>query len=288
MNPVRKQFPSTLRFPFDLVYKDTKQPQNELPDHMHDWYELVYVYSGKGTFFIDQTFYDMGAGDLFLIPGNTIHRAFPDYAAPVTSSAIFFGTGMVQHSELGDVYPLLRCFEYAKRKKSYKIETTGKERVKLSGLIDELSREHRSQAPGYRQAVLIHIQHLLLVLNRQIASDLPDNTGDSSLEPSWMRDSLLYIDKHPNAELRLSELCRRASVTPSHFSRVFKKLTGMNVTDYVTAKRIVLAQELLMKTDDNIALIAASCGFDSESYFYKMFKTVTGLTPLAYKRKRLQ
>ncbi|MFD1907714.1 hypothetical protein ACFSQ7_32690 [Paenibacillus rhizoplanae] len=39
--------------PFTLLldYKETKSPQRELPDHQHDWYEFIYVYGGKGSFF---------------------------------------------------------------------------------------------------------------------------------------------------------------------------------------------------------------------------------------------
>jgi AraC-like DNA-binding protein len=100
-----------------------------------------------------------------------------------------------------------------------------------------------------------------------------------------MRDTLAHIDANVACpELKLADLSRRASITPSHFSRVFKQLTGMTVTEYVAAKRIVAAKELLARTDGSVSSICGQCGFESESYFYKIFKALTGMTPSAYKR----
>ena len=70
MEPVRKTFDSENDFPFFIAYKDTKTPNRELPDHLHDWYEIVYVYQGKGTFFIDQNLFQAEQGDIITIPGK--------------------------------------------------------------------------------------------------------------------------------------------------------------------------------------------------------------------------
>ena len=85
MRPFRKPFFGDPAFPFEMVHRATKYPQFELPDHLHDRCEIVYVHSGRGTFFIDDTLYEKAPGDLFLIPGDTIHRAFPDADDPIVS-----------------------------------------------------------------------------------------------------------------------------------------------------------------------------------------------------------
>jgi AraC-like DNA-binding protein len=284
MNPYRKRFDANTPFPFECVYRDTKSAQNELPDHIHDWYELVYIYSGKGTFFIDQTFYDAVPGDIFLIPGNTIHRSFPDTNNPKTSTALFFNASLVHSPPLGDPFSYLRCFEQAKRRKAYKLSSaTTEEKQQIVDLIDHIHTEDSDKLSGYRLAILLHLQHILLLLGRTLASSEEGQTVSSSA-PSWMTAVLTYIDEHPGSPLGLSMLAKRASVTPAHFSRVFKKLTSMNVTEYVTTKRIIRAKELLMESDANIAEIAELCGFESLPHFHRMFKKRTGMTPSHYKR----
>ncbi|MDF2958413.1 MAG: AraC family transcriptional regulator [Paenibacillus sp.] len=284
MNPIRKQFDSGSVFPFSFVYKGTKSTQSELPEHIHDWYELVYVYRGTGTLFIDQTIYDMQQGDLFVIPGNTIHRALPDKDDPVTSTAVFFSPVLVQQASLGDSFSYLHCFEQRKKRKNYKFELTRQQRQSLESIMERIHEEIEAASLGYRQAIVLQLQTILLLLNRESGPNTGQRAVDSAAGPNWMKEILLYIDDHLLDEVRLSPVSRKASVTPAHFSRVFKQMIGMNLTEYVMTKRIIKAKELLNVTDHNISLIAEMCGFDTLPHFHRMFKRVLGLTPAAYRK----
>ncbi|MFD0679130.1 MULTISPECIES: helix-turn-helix domain-containing protein [unclassified Paenibacillus] len=284
MNPIRKQFDSNSTFPFSFVYRGTKSTQTELPDHIHDWYELVYVYSGAGTLFIDQTIYDMRQGDLFAIPGNTIHRALPDKDDPVTSTAIFFSPILVQHASFGDSFSYLHCFEQQRKQKNYKFELMQQQQQDLELSIELIHHEIQASSLGYRQAIVLQLQTILLLLNRQTGPNDGQNAVDSSIGPNWMKEILLYIDDHLFNDIGLSTVSRKASVTPAHFSRVFKQTIGMNLTEYIMTKRIIRAKELLNITDHNISLIAEMCGFETLPHFHRMFKRVLGITPAAYRR----
>lgn len=283
MDPVRKRFDSSA-FPFSLVYKDTKSSQSELPDHVHDWYELVYVYRGKGTFFIDQTFYDMGQGDLFVIPGNTIHRAFPDKEDPVTSTAIFFSPILVQPASLGDGFSYLHGFELCKERKSYKFEHNLPQQVTIDAGIESMHAELQTKSVGYRHAILLQLQQLLLLSIRELEPGFSQHADPPAFGPIWMKETLRYIEDHLSDDIGLAALSQIVSVTPAHFSRVFKQRIGMNVSEYITTKRIVRAKELLLTTDDNISSIAERCGFESLPHFHRMFKRMLGMTPAAYRR----
>ncbi|MBD0378699.1 AraC family transcriptional regulator [Paenibacillus sedimenti] len=287
MHPVRKSFFEDPMFPFDFVYQDKKSPQNELPDHLHDRFEMVYVYSGKGTFFINQTFYEMNAGDLFLIPGNTIHRAFPNADDPVMSTAVFFSPAFNRLDSFGDSYSHLYGFDVARKRNHYKIETTEPLRLQTEAILAEINEELRSKQIGYRYAIRLQFQRLLLGINRLVQSNDQNCSEDVQIGPIWMKEIMQYIDHHHvESGLSLSILAKRVSVTPAHFSRIFKLLTGMNVTDYINAKRIARAKELLLGTDDSIDRIAYRCGFDSLPHFHRMFKKLGGVTPGVYRRSR--
>ncbi|NOU90881.1 helix-turn-helix domain-containing protein [Paenibacillus sp. LMG 31460] len=284
MHPVRKVFDANDAFPFSLAYKNTKSSQSELPDHFHDWYEIVYVYRGKGTFFIDHTFYEMKQGDLFLIPGNTIHRATPDKETPVTSTAIYFSPSIVQTPNLGDSFSYLHCFEQATAHHNYKFETLLSQRQNLDSGLESIQYEFKHPNLGHRQAILLQLLQLLLFLNRDLGSGTKPSTGDSIAPPMWMREILLYIDQHFCEDIGLKTLSKQASVTPAHFSRVFKQLIGMNITAYIMTKRIIRAKQLLSENDLNISSIAEMCGFESLPHFHAMFKRVLGMTPAAARK----
>lgn len=279
MNPVRKVFDANDAFPLSFAYKNTKSSQSELPEHFHDWYEIVYVYQGNGTFFIDHTFYEMKQGDLFLIPGNTIHRATPDKETPVTSTAIYFSPSIVHAPNFGDSFSYLHCFEQAAEYRNYKFETLLPQRQHLDVWLESIQYEFKHPNLGHRQAILLQLLQLLLFLNRDLGSGTKPNAGDSIAPPMWMREILLFIDQHFCEDIGLKTLSKQASVTPAHFSRVFKQLIGMNITAYIMTKRIIRAKQLLSENDLNISIIAEMCGFESLPHFHAMFKRVLGMTP---------
>ncbi|WP_219836074.1 AraC family transcriptional regulator [Paenibacillus sp. R14(2021)] len=285
MDPLRKHFVSDAALPVELVLRNTKNLQAELPDHLHDWFEIIYVHNGAGSIFINHAFYEMEEGDLYLIPGNTIHKTMPDPDQPITSSALFFNGQLVQTSAaaLKDAFSFLQCFETAKLNRSYKLELLPAERTRLEELLDELQEEFASKQPGYKQAIVLLLQTILLRMNRKINPGAQKHTHSES-RPHWLQNALNDIDSHLVQDISLSTLASRAAVSPSYFSRMFKQLTGLNVMEYIIAKRIIYAKELLTETDGTVAEIAAACGFESLPHFYRMFKKFAGSTPARYKR----
>ncbi|NOU68741.1 helix-turn-helix domain-containing protein [Paenibacillus sp. LMG 31461] len=284
VDPIRKIFDNHDAFPMSFAYKNTKSSLSELPDHFHDWYEIVYVYRGRGTFFIDHTFYEMKQGDLFLIPGNTIHRATPDKEAPVTSTAIYFSPSIVQLPSLGEDFSCLQCFEQASTLRNYKFEMRLPQSQHLELLLDTIENEFKHPTIGQRQSILLHLLQLLLTIYRDMTTDTKSPKLDTLVGPIWMREIILYIDQHFCEDIGLQTLSKQASVTPAHLSRVFKQFIGMNISTYLITKRIIRAKQLLQESDANIGTIADLCGFESLPHFHAMFKRVLGITPAAARK----
>src|SRR5690625_5003833 len=140
--PIRKTFTEGGHIPFSMVYKMAKGRTEELPEHLHDWYEIIYVYQGRGTFFIDQSFYDLEQGDLILIPGNTIHRSDLRKEERLTSTAVFFDPVLISNS-LPNSDSLLHLFKNAREKKEYRYRLEIAHRLKLEELLEELWREEK-------------------------------------------------------------------------------------------------------------------------------------------------
>ena len=263
-----------------------KLPQFELPDHLHDLYELVYIYEGTGTFFIDKTLYGQKPGDLFIIPGNTVHRSNPEETAPIVSTAVFFAPALAGTGTYEDSYSLLHCFEQSRKRKSYKLELPSSLRPAIESMLASIHDENEQQLHHYRAAIRLELGRLLLQLNRHLAEYLPPRSQEHKLGPSWIKETLHEIDAHPEHPHSLAAFAGKAAVSEAHFSRAFKQFTGMNVTDYVNAKRIILAKELLQETEDSIAVIAEKCGFASIPHFHRMFKALTDCTPSAYRKEK--
>ena len=285
MKSVQKFSNNNLLFPFSFIYQDTKSPQKELPDHIHDYYEIVYVYSGKGTFFIDDIFYDMKKGDIFLIPNNTIHRAMPDKDEPVTSTIIFFSPTILYNVLLDDSFSYLNLFEMAAKIKHYKISLQLERQKKIEQQLLNISQETIKNELGSRHASLLFVHQIILELYRAHIDNKQHIVESNTYGPDWIKEILVYINNNLSHPLTLTELANEALVSTSHFSRVFKQTTGMGLTIYLNHKRVIKAKELLLKTNQKVSFIAEMCGFESITHFHRIFKKYMEMTPATYRKE---
>lgn len=92
-----------------------------------------------------------------------------------------------------------------------------------------------------------------------------------------------YIAAHFAEEITLTDVADEIHLNPSYLSTLFKQVTGVSFKEYLNRIRIEEAQRLLTNTDYPIMHIAVSCGFSDQSYFTKVFKKHTGLTPKQYR-----
>jgi len=95
-----------------------------------------------------------------------------------------------------------------------------------------------------------------------------------------------YIANHLSDNLTLSDLADKHFVSKEHLARTFKKETGLSVQAYIMAKKIDLAKRLLTRhANMAVASIALMCGYADIHYFYRVFRKVTGATPIQYREK---
>jgi AraC-like DNA-binding protein len=85
--------------------------------------------------------------------------------------------------------------------------------------------------------------------------------------------------------MSLQELSSACNMSVTHLCRYFKKVTGQTITEYIKRYRIDRAKELLVEDEKSITWIAYEVGFESHSYFDRIFHDVTKLTPQEFRKK---
>ena len=83
--------------------------------------------------------------------------------------------------------------------------------------------------------------------------------------------------------LTVETLADLVGYTPYYFSRIFKEITGTNVSDFIKQVRLNKAKDLLKQDENRISDIPGMVGFINISHFYTVFKKEVGLTPAAYR-----
>jgi|SRR5687767_1302603 len=108
---------------------------------------------------------------------------------------------------------------------------------------------------------------------------LPTSDGDGLLA-----DVLAWMEEHLDEQLSVEDLARRAAMSPRHFARRFRAVTGTTPHHWVLTQRVLYAQRLLERTDQSIELIASRCGFGTAANLRQHFQRVVGTSPAAYRR----
>ena len=77
---------------------------------------------------------------------------------------------------------------------------------------------------------------------------------------------------------------QRFYLSPYYLSRLFRRVTGQSIVDYINGRRIEAAQRLLESTDLNISAVAEQTGFASAAHFRRVFRETMGTGPLQYRK----
>lgn len=99
-----------------------------------------------------------------------------------------------------------------------------------------------------------------------------------------IKKAILYISRNFSHNLTLEEAAGHVHLNPSYFSSMFKSSTGSSFKEYLNMIRIEESKRLLANTDYSIIDIAVAAGFEDRSYFSRVFKKYTGLTPQQYRQ----
>jgi len=92
-----------------------------------------------------------------------------------------------------------------------------------------------------------------------------------------------HIREHFGDDLSLERVAREVSLTPYYYSKVFSRVTGETLVDYLTRVRVAEAKRLLLNPAVSIKEACFSVGYNDPNYFSRVFKKVTGLTPTEFR-----
>lgn len=155
--------------------------------------------------------------------------------------------------------------------------------VERLGPLSALMREEaRSAAPG-AEAVLDALCDILLTLALRGTPGLGRTLWLASAH-HVVRTVTEEVLRDPSHDWRIEEFAALNTMSRATFIRHFARETGMNPGDFLTRLRMLLAADMLTRTDRSVAAVAAAVGYASESAFGRAFRVTTGATPARLRR----
>ncbi|MEZ9865405.1 helix-turn-helix domain-containing protein [Vibrio sp. 10N.261.51.A4] len=117
--------------------------------------------------------------------------------------------------------------------------------------------------------------------------DLDRDMNSNNQEPTkqFTSEVVNFVMDNINKEIRETDIAEKCHCSATYFSKKFHLHFGVSFRDFVCDKRILLAKKLIeADTESKIAVISYQCGYKDVSYFSRIFKKRTGVTPASYRR----
>ncbi len=137
-------------------------------------------------------------------------------------------------------------------------------------------RQHESVV----KLLTIFAQHLSMISNQVLVQH-------RNTEPPVITRAKEYIIEHQAEDLSLGQVAKAVNTSTFYFCKMFKKITGINFTDYLSRVRIEKSKNLLLNPNLRISEIAFEVGFQSLTHFNRVFKKILGHSPTQYRSQLL-
>lgn len=242
--------------------------------HAHDFLEIIFVTDGKGTIAIEDKFYDVRKGDIIVYNADMIHFEKSSVEDPMR--ILFVAYDKLEITDL----PPNRLIPPAYESVYPSGNMYGVFLKYFNMLIDEFESKERFYMEISQNISRTLLMYVFRLINRTENAAVLLDLGRR------MEAALSYIDKNYKQQITLDELAEKCFTNKYYLSHLFTRVQGVSIGKYILEKKIMESKRLLDENKLSVADVAASVGFHDPSYYCRVFKKETGLTPSDY-RKRL-
>ncbi|MFN5440131.1 MAG: AraC family transcriptional regulator [Bacteroidota bacterium] len=248
--------------------------------HFHPEIELVYIDGADGTRHVGDHISKFKSNDLVLIGSYIPHLNF-DYGIKTDYEKIVLH---IQEDFLADVLiktPELKSLSNLFEKASHGICFGKKTIEKLGARLKKLHEQD-----GFKRflEVLDILQYLSIADDYELLHELPYQNSFHRKEQERLGKIYDYIHVNYTEKISIEDVALLANLGPEAFCRYFKKMTRLSFVEFLNRYRISQSKRLL-RTDRNISEVCFQCGFESLSYFNRIFKKYSAETPSSFKKR---
>lgn len=247
--------------------------------HIHDCYEIYYSISGGKQFLIDNRYYNIEPGNVFVINQYESH-----YISQVDKS--------IHERIIINIHPelcrslstpqtdLTTCFTNRRFGCSHRLVLTKEQQDRFRYYVHKIT-----STEGFGSDVIenVTLTELLILLNTVYQSNF--ETIEQPKQASQYKKQVTAIIDYINLKLcdsiTIESLAKHFFLSESYICRIFKAETGTTINKYLTARRISLAKAKLA-AGLSVTEVCSLCGFNDYSNFVKSFTKSVGVTPKRY------
>lgn len=277
--------------PYYSAQADNMTGKYSIPMHWHNHIEILYFISGRAKVYCGGKWHGVGEGDLFIITAQQVHAVEVPEDYEFNHYVISFDPEFVETYANASI-ELKYLLPFILRELDYDRIIPG-EVVKQSIvplLIEQIYMEYVKKQFGYELSIKADICKLILWIIRYWESidtvcDKKDIVFCKKEYYKKLESILKYVKDNYNQNIKVSDMAKECYMSESYFMKFFKTFTGKTFIKYINDIRLSEAEKLLILSDLSISEIAFEAGFNSTSYFIKLFRQQKGMTPYSYRSR---
>lgn len=244
--------------------------------HFHEHYEIYLFMSGDITLFVNDISYTPRRGDLFVFNSNDIHKTLNHQPDKLQECYCIHFLPLITSAYSTERTNLLSCFFDEARKG---IHLSSKELESFCSKIEQMISIQKKEDYGSDVLLKTTLIELLVQINLLYQSG---KTKSTQIKNTMVNKLISYINEHIQEDLTLEHLAQVVSVDKNYLCKAFKLATGSTIWQYIIAKRISLAQQLLV-SGESVQTACLSSGFNDYAHFARTFKNIVGMTAREYR-----
>jgi len=259
--------------PHEAFHVARKRLATRFPEraHNHNFFEVFLIESGKTAHWINGEMQMLEPGQLVFVRPQDAHAFRADRTMGCQIINIIFRVETAEHlaKRYSDVIAG-RYFDASSRLPD--MHNLGPARfARAINVAQQLQTAHRS---------LARIEEFLLVLTNRVADA---SSGVNNAHPRWFDEACSAAQSQEVFSKGAAGFIAAAGRSHEHVCRTCKSVTGLTPSEYINQIRIEFAAHLLRSDERSIDEVVAACGFDNNSYFYRLFRRQFGTTPRQYR-----
>lgn len=244
--------------------------------HRHTFYLVVLFTKGSGSHHIDFAKYDIKPGTLFVLQPGQIHHW--ELSADIEGYIIFYAQQLYNlyfgHKKIED-YPF---YQSVMNRPDLFFEND--ELAQIQPYFDFILKENLTNSPKKGDVLLNLLDCIHIEISRKY---LLETHHVSHTYNYKMHQFEQFLEQFFTTEKSPSFYADKMNITLKHLNRISKSILNQTVTELITTRVVLEAKRLLINPKLSINEVAEVLGFDNYSYFTKLFKKQTGVTPSAFR-----
>ncbi len=250
-----------------------------MDDYYKTWHKsgdnmVIYIHSDEGALVCGEKVYPLKHGVLCFIGSQRFHYTMPDEPQKYDRSKIFISDENLE--KLSFLFPKETNFDETFTPGSLVYAQIGdEEKSAVESIFDEIG-QYEADSKYFDTVLLTGFAKLLMIIGKNAIESVSTSKG-------FVSRAVEYINTNIFNDISIDTICAAIHTSKYHFCRQFKRATGLTVSNYILKTRIVMAEGMLQNSDATIGEVSEKCGFCSISYFGRVFKDETGMTPRQYK-----